>query len=388
MPNVRSRQGRSPQTLSQLIGSIYDCVLDPSRWHSTLDEINAAVACKSSIFYLFDRSQQKFMMMKIAGVDERHWGEVINRYGRDICRYAIAEEAAGHSIDEPRLMSQMPRDVIEGSRYAQEVLRPAKLIDVMSLHVLMTPARIASLGMARHESKGAVAQRDMELAALLLPHLRRAVMIGDVLDLRGIERTRMAEALDALRCGVVLIDTNATILHANSAAEHLLGMDGGPIQVRGGKFSAKAPSAAKELRGAIKLATQDEASIGKTGLAVRLTDAGETPIFAHVLPLTGSDLRTRLQPAAIAAVFIGVSPDNQGTAAAAAAAFGLTPAETRVLASLVGGHSLVKAAAKLGIAPTTAKWHLENVFAKTGVARQADLVGLAKSLEAPTRSSD
>ena len=56
------------------------------------------------------------------------------------------------------------------------------------------------------------------------------------------------------------------------------------------------------------------------------------------------------------------------------------------LASLLGGRSLVKAAATLGIAPTAAKWHLENIFAKTGVARQADLVGLAKSLAAPTRS--
>ena len=318
MPNVQSRQGQSPQVLSQLIGSIYDCVLDPSRWHRTLDEINAAVECKSSILYLFDRSHQKFLMMKIAGVDERYWGEVIDKYGPDIYRYAIADEASGHSIDEPRLMSQLPRTVVEGSRYVQEVLKPAQLIDVLSLHLLLTPARIASLGMARHESKGAVAQREMELAALLLPHLRRALMIGDVLDLRTIERARMAEALDALRCGVVLVDMHAAILHANSAAEHLLGTAGGPIQARAGKFSAKVPSAARELRGAIKLATQDEACIGKTGLAVRLTEVGEAPIFAHVLPLTGSDLRTRLQPAAVAAV---LSPDNQDTAAAAAAAF-------------------------------------------------------------------
>src|SRR4051794_25503351 len=142
MPTVRSRQGQSPQALSQLIGSIYDCVLDPSRWHRTLDEINAAVECKSSILYLFDRSHQAFLMMKIAGVDERYWGEVIDKYGPDFCRYAIADEASGQSIDEPRLMSQMPRTVVEESRYVQEVLKPAQLIDVLSLHLLFTPARI------------------------------------------------------------------------------------------------------------------------------------------------------------------------------------------------------------------------------------------------------
>ena len=378
---------QSPQVLSQLIGSIYDCVLDPSRWQRTLDEITAAVECATSVLYLFDRSQQKFLMMRIAGVDERYWRKVIDEYGSDIHRYATADEASGRSIDEPRLMSQMPRAVVEGSRYVQEVLRPAQLIDVLSLHLLLTPTRIASLGMARHESKGAVAQREIELAALLLPHLRRAVVISDVLDLRTIERARMTEALDALSCGVVLVDGQAAILHANSAAEHLLGKLDSPIRALGGKFAVKIPSAARELRGAIKLATQDEGSIGKTGLAVRLTDAGKAPIFAHVLPLTGGDLRTRLQPAAVAAVFIGVSPGSQNTAATAAAAFHLTPAETRVLANLLGGNTLAATAAALGIAATTAKSHLENIFTKTGVSRQADLMRLATGLAPPTRSS-
>jgi len=101
--------------------------------------------------------------------------------------------------------------------------------------------------------------------------------------------------------------------------------------------------------------------------------------------LTGSDLRTRLQPAAVAAVFIGVSPSNQDAADAAAAAFKLTPAETRVLANLLGGRTLAETAATLGIAPTTAKSHLENIFAKTGVARQADLMRLATGLAPPTK---
>jgi len=47
---------------------------------------------------------------------------------------------------------------------------------------------------------------------------------------------------------------------------------------------------------------------------------------------------------------------------------------------------LVETAVTLGIASTTAKSHLENIFAKTGVARQADLVRLATGLAPPTRS--
>jgi DNA-binding CsgD family transcriptional regulator len=365
--------------MSQLIGSIYDCVLDPLRWHQTIAEIKDAVECSSSVLYSFDRRHQKFLTIKIVGTDERYWQGQIARYRPEELLFL---EPSAQSIDEPRLMSQMPRARLEGSRYFQECLRPLGLSDILVLPLVQTPTHVANLGMGRRTR--VATQGEVELAALLLPHVRRAVMISDVLDLRTIERTRMAEALDALRCGVVLIDMNGAILHANSSAERMLRKGAGPIQASGGKFVANITSAGRELRAAVKQAMQDEASIGRTGLAIRLTEPGEPPIFAHVLPLTGSDLRTRLQPAAVAAVFIGVPPSNQDAADAAAAAFKLTPAEIRVLANLLGGHTLAKTAATLGIAPTTAKSHLENIFTKTGVARQADLMRLATSLTPPT----
>src|SRR5258707_7045356 len=136
--------------------------------------------------------------------------------------------------------------------------------------------------------------------------------------------------------------------------------DGGPIQGAQGILQATAASAASELRCAISLTARNEAGIGKTGLAIRLTQADVPPIFAHVLPLTGSDFRTRLQPAAVAAVFIGVPPDAQDGADAMAAAFGLTPAETRLLPRKFAGGTRAETAASLRIARTTAKTHLEH----------------------------
>jgi hypothetical protein len=96
--------------------------------------------------------------------------------------------------------------------------------------------------------------------------------------------------------------------------------NGTAVQGRAGILNAKAPAAAQELRKAIRLAARDESTLGKAGLAVRLTRPEEPPLFAHVLPLNGSELRTWLQPEAVAAVFIGMSM---------AAGFDLTPAETK-----------------------------------------------------------
>jgi DNA-binding CsgD family transcriptional regulator len=140
------------------------------------------------------------------------------------------------------------------------------------------------------------------------------------------------------------------------------------------------------LRSVVRLAAQEEAIICKAGLAIRLTEPDVPPVFAHVLPLTGSEFRTRLQPDAVAAVLIGTTPDGQDGADAMAAAFDLTPAETRVLASLLDGRTLAETATALGIAAATAKTHLDHVFAKTGVTRQADLMRLGTRLVPPTKS--
>ena len=54
-----------------------------------------------------------------------------------------------------------------------------------------------------------------------------------------------------------------------------------------------------------------------------------------------------------------------------AAAYGLTPAETRLLESLLAGRNFAETATSLGIALTTAKTHLDRIFQKTGVRRPA-----------------
>ena len=115
---------------------------------------------------------------------------------------------------------------------------------------------------------------------------------------------------------------------------------------------------------------------------MRISGDDEPARYAHVMPLAGGELRSRLEPEAVAAVFIG-APDVDGAAEVIAAAFSLTTAETRLIESLLAGHSLKETAATLGIAMTTAKTHLDNIFQKTGVRRQAELMLLSARVAAP-----
>jgi DNA-binding CsgD family transcriptional regulator len=56
--------------------------------------------------------------------------------------------------------------------------------------------------------------------------------------------------------------------------------------------------------------------------------------------------------------------------------YGLTSAEARLSNLLMEGAALEDCCAQLGIRRTTARMHLRNIFAKTGVRRQGELVAL------------
>lgn len=370
----------SPATLSALIGSIYDCALDPSRWEQTLAEITHALSGESAILSLNDLRRDRLVIDKNVG-----WGprgiEERQKHIPEIHARLNEWFAKGPPLDKPFVASRLlTPDYLESSPYVQRCLKPRGIVDIMHQFLVYTPSHFSELVIGRHVRHGPITDREIEFATLLLPHLRRAVTISNVLDARAIERARMAEVLDALRCGVILTNGEGTILHANRAAEDML-VNGAVLQGAGGILRAKAPAAAQELRKAIRLAARDEAMLGKTGLAVRLTGP-EGPLLAHVLPMAGSELRTRLQPEAIAAVFIGASTTAALDVAPADAKeflrrrYGLTPAEADVALEILKGDGREAAAARLGISTTTVRTHLSHIFEKTGVRRQAELVRL------------
>lgn len=372
----------TPQALSGLIGSVYDCALDPARWEQTLVDLRRAFDSQVGMLALADRQRDRLLVHRTVGIEPR-WLEELERHTPEIhqCMEVFGSQL---SLDEPFVMSrQIPLAYASTSPYIQECLRPQGIVDIMQHYLLDTPARYSVFAVSKNGRQGCITEREIELGRLLLPHLRRAVTISNVLDVRTIERARFAQTLDTLRCAVLLTREDAAIVHANAAAESML-RDGDCVRGTGGILRARSASATAELRAAIAHAAQDEAGMGKTGLAILLTEADLQPVFAHVLPLTGGDLRTRLQPEAVAAVFIGATGEQEG-AGTIAAVFGLTPAETRVLACLLAGRTLTEAAVALGIAPSTVRTHLDAIFSKTGVTRQADLVRLGTGPVPPTR---
>jgi PAS domain-containing protein len=103
-----------------------------------------------------------------------------------------------------------------------ELTRPQRISDVMQTVVLREARRLAVVGANRHESVGPLKNDDLAIMRLLVPHIRRAVKIVDILDVRKIEAQTLSATLDYFTAGVIVVGDRGRILHANEAARRML----------------------------------------------------------------------------------------------------------------------------------------------------------------------
>jgi DNA-binding CsgD family transcriptional regulator/PAS domain-containing protein len=376
--------GLTHAQFSELVGAIYDCAVDSSRWETTLPALVAAFDGCNAVLSLSDIRYDRFLINRSVGI-EPHWLRKLQDHLPEIHEQLGQALASWTSLDEPYIVSRhLTPEYRAQSPYFNEMLKPQKISDILQYFLIGTPDRFAGFALSKDEPRGLIGPRDIELGRLLLPHIRRSVVISDLLDARTIENDRLTEVLNSLRAAVFLIDDRARILQANQAAQRML-RRGDALRDANGMLQATATSASAELKLTLERASHDESEMGPVGTAIRLTSVGSAPLFASVLPLKGGFMRTRLTPTAAAAVFVGEPPDGRDIAHFMELAFELTRAETRVLTGFLDGKTLAQISSDLDIAPTTTRTHLDHIFSKTGVTRQADLVRLAMQLAPPAR---
>jgi DNA-binding CsgD family transcriptional regulator len=383
--NVPSHDARR---LSDLIGAIYDCAIDPGRWDQTLDDIRDLLGCANGVLYVAETPSQDHRMVTMVGI-EPYWAERLDGHGTDVAElHTAVADFYTRPLDEPFVCSRdIPETVWRANGYYREWAEPQGIIDVIDTILMRRPDRVASCALGRHESIGLISEREVMLTRLIAPHLRRAITISDLIDMKRLETDALGATLDALAVGVILVAEDGAVVHANRAAERMFGK-AGPIRSVRGHIGAGNPQATERLLRTIAVAAHGEAAIGAAGIGMAL-DCDDAVATAHILPLAYGDLRTRLMPHAAAAVFVASEerPVVNGLSAIAEA-YGLTRSETRLLDRIVRGESLDEAATALNVAKTTSRTHMARILAKTGTRRQTALLALVHKLAPALQSAD
>jgi DNA-binding CsgD family transcriptional regulator/PAS domain-containing protein len=369
--------------LSDLIGSIYDCAAEPERLPETLKLIRneldfagaslSVMALPSGNVLLEIMSLSDFAAIERTPQDPNDLVEMLG--GIDKTR--------SFPLGEPIVLSRLRnRSEWENHRLYREWCRQLGVHDVLAIGLARDPTTTGSLAFLSFASAGDTEDLEIGAAWLLIPHLRRAVAISKLLDVKSVVAATFEKALDMLAVAIVLTDADLRIVHANAAAQAMLASRD-PIRTERGRLALRSSAGAAALGTAVRQAANNEAAIGKRGF-IPAPSANGAPSVLHVRPLKHGELRPGLAPSAVAAIFVApaVSP-LPARNDALAVLFDLTVSEAHVFAQIAKGKTQAEIARALGIEIGTVKTHLLHIFAKTGTHRQADLVRLAASMALP-----
>jgi DNA-binding CsgD family transcriptional regulator len=375
------------ELLSSLIGTIYDTTLDRALWPEVLRRSAEFVGGSASSLYSKNAARKTgspvlFWNPKYeAGGVPSYFDEYVRIDPATTCQF-LFEVGEIYSIGDC-----IPYSEYLETRVHKEYAKPLGMADQLAATLDKSAMSFSLFAIFRSEEQGRVDDEMRRRMRLIVPHVRRAVLIGNVMDLNKADATAFADTLSGLAAGVFLVDENARIVLANTSGRIML-EEGEILRQKDFVLTTVNPRNGTTLPDVIALACDGDAALGVKGIALPLSSPPE-PWLAHILPLTSGMRRDAgIACAAVAAVFVHkASLETPSAMETMSKLYRLTPSELRVLAAMsqVGGISAV--AQVVGISEATVKTHLQRLFGKTGTNRQADLVKLIAAHASPLRQA-
>jgi DNA-binding CsgD family transcriptional regulator len=367
--------------LPTLIGDIYDAVIDPTQRNEVLDKIAAFTGGHSGGLLSKHSLSKSDVLYCYVGADPNS----LQVYSESYPKLDPTADSPCFGVEQVVSATDLvPYEEFRRGRFYREWARPHGWVDVASAVIEKSATSCTFLSVVRHEANGLVDDEMRRRMALVIPHVRRALLIGQTIHRKQTEAVCFSDVLDGLSSGMILVDASGRIVHTNNAGNAIL--DAGDfLRSVCGRLVASDLAINAALREILVAANAGDAALGVKGIALPLTAHDGERYVAHVLPLTsGARREAGLAYNAVAALFIRkASLEPFSPPEVIGEMYKLTPTELRVLLAIVDIGGVPEVAAALGVAVTTVKTHLSRLFEKTGVARQADLVKLVAGFSTP-----
>ena len=364
-----------PATISQLIHSIYQGVLEDEPWSSFLNQINDLFQSDMAVLLVVPQQEQsgKYLLNRVVNTDanipetSHHW--------------IALDPFQDIPNDTPVLLDDLDEQhTIEESDFYQNLIKPSGIRYILAINIPAqnTPDLMLKLRIARHSGKDNFSNEDKETITTLVEHLKLALHFLDQMAIQQIERNAFADAINQFMLGTLILDRSGKIVASNRVARDTieqydaLKIQQGSLVIVDNKTNRQLYNALADIeRGhrsdnpvplTITVALDHSLALGLMVRPVRPDDALTHPVHAH------------------AVVFIS---DPQGIRKISSETlrdlFGFTGSESKVAAYLANGHTLTEAAGALSISVNTAKSHARNIYEKTGVNKQTKFIQLVSN---------
>ena len=274
-----------------------------------------------------------------------------NEYGRaDVNKFAALAEAA----DPVGSLDRATRGQRAGSARYREVMSPLGLGDELRAALVTGDACWGVLCLHREDAADGFGDREVDLIRRIAPHvaegLRRAVTLGPV----------PVAAAGAVGPGMIVLDQDLAVMSLNAEAAQWLAEIDEADWPSGSELPMAVYAAAARLSGI------ENGAPPPLSATVRLRSRSGRWLSLHASRLGGP-------PAPQVGVVIAPAPAAQ-VSSLLLSAYGLTRAQSRVVALVIKGRSTRQIVDELHISAHTVQEHLTAAFDKLGVRSRRELV--------------
>lgn len=377
-------QAVSRSRFEEIVDKIYAAVDERGLWNDVANDIAhaaGAVSCSLQV-----RSGAAAKIVGAAGYQEFDAKLYEQQYARHDVRAQVLMTLPADQVH--LLHHYMPQERFVRSSYYNEFFRRITQ-GYWSAASWITLDRGAGvgLGIGIHRSRSADPEdaAQVEILSTLSPHLRRAGRLHMKLNDVKLRVSQLSDALDHIRQPAILATSEGRLVLANEAAGRLFD----PSRVlsidSSGKIVTCSTKATKRLWEAIEASARpaDSVDAGQSSDIIVNSDDQTPRISLNVLPLQRREPTARpdLEGGSIMILAQEFEPALVSVDTLRSA-FGLSPAEARLVRLLATGASLRQASEIIGVSYSTVVSQIKSCFQKTGTHRQAELVALAVRLGA------
>jgi DNA-binding CsgD family transcriptional regulator len=363
-------------SLLGIVAGFYDASMDWRLWPPILRQMGDAVHARSCAIASHDYETDTGRLEHLIDIDADYVASYESRYaGRDAW---LHQEEYFRSPGAVWTSQQIvPDNELVTTDYYRDWLAPQGLLHHLFGVLDRRGSVVTYLVFGRSEGAGPFDETEIALLHDLLPKMQRGFRAGQAFrKAQDIQRIAM-EALDVMPMGIILLNGTGGVIGANQTARKIIDT-GEVLSIADGGLWADWGWRKLRFRDLISgEGARDRRNRAEEVPAFSVPRApGQKPLSVLVVPVREEN-EPEVEGKPVAIVFVG-DPDRpvEIDPARICQIYGLSRAESRVVALLARGYRLDQVAEALGVAYETVRKHLKQVFGKTGTDRQAELVRL------------
>ncbi|MBX3501549.1 MAG: helix-turn-helix transcriptional regulator [Alphaproteobacteria bacterium] len=366
---------------SALIGHIYDAAFDAALWPDVLIRLTDAMGGADATIAVDDRASGIVTM--IAPRTDPASLRSYRAYWVD--QNVVWQRRRRLPVGRVVTIRDLAPADFTRSPFHNEWWRPQGFgLGGMGVNLLAEGKASATCAIQSRAGRDAFGRKEAALFTLLAPHLVRAISVQRRWWHIELKEELALSQWERPSRGIVLVDARAHVVYANRFARAVLDARDG-LFVGAGALSASDPEAASVLSRLIAGCANRGIRDGGPGGTLRVARAGRAPLGVVVVPFPSRERQADPRWLGLAwptAIVIVTDPqrERRHQRDRLMRRFDLTPTEAELALEITRGKGREAAARRLNITLGTARTHLERIFSKAGVHRQAELVGLVSAI--------